>query len=92
MSKFDYRDPGQDPEYCNPLSDEPDPIESDLHDLHSTLASLVSQAQQIHSVRELRDLHQQLKPIEDALWKLRLRLADRAEALTMTADQQLWGV
>jgi hypothetical protein len=24
MSRYDYPDPGQDPEYCNALSDEPD--------------------------------------------------------------------
>ena len=24
MSRFDYRDPGTDPDYCNPLAPEPD--------------------------------------------------------------------
>jgi len=32
MSRYDYRDPGQDPEYCNPLTPEPDDAEEAKED------------------------------------------------------------
>jgi hypothetical protein len=92
MSKFDRADPGTDPDYCNALSDEPDPIESDLQDLHSTVASLMVQSLDLHDFEALMRLRANLEPIETAIWRLRIRLIDRAEALTKEPDQQLWGV
>ncbi len=92
-SRFDRADPGTDREYCGPLSDEPpDPIESDLQDLHSTVASLVVQSLELHDFEALMALRANLEPIETAIWKLRNRLIDRAEALTDQREQQLWGV
>lgn len=89
-SRFDYRDPGTDPAYCDALSPEPDEeqdgIETDLADLVSTIASIREQATTVTSFDDLMALHAALKPIEQDLMDARTFIITRAEHLTP------WGV
>lgn len=47
MSRFDYRDPGTDPAYCDGLAPEPDPPEDDPLDAPRRIEQLTADGEQI---------------------------------------------